>query len=153
MFGPTSRWFRLATAKRRCSRHSGGVRRHQSMDIQQEAKELQRQLAMVDLVTRPSRPSGGYEFLVIKLGDLKIKMYLEKGHNKPHVHVDYGSKNHVASYSIDPTERLVGNLSSKYEKTIVSWIEARQAALLELWKVTQRGEDNSALVANLAGDA
>jgi hypothetical protein len=27
-FCPTSRWFRLATAKRRCSRHSGGVSSH-----------------------------------------------------------------------------------------------------------------------------
>lgn len=123
------------------------------MDIQKEARELQRQLAMVDLMSKPSRPGGGNEFLVIKLGDLKIKMYLEKGHGKPHVHVDYGGRNHVASYSIDPTERLVGNLSSKYERTIVGWIETRQAELLELWRVTQRGEDNSALVANLAGDA
>jgi hypothetical protein len=29
--GPTSRWFRLATAKRRCSRHSGGVMREGPM--------------------------------------------------------------------------------------------------------------------------
>jgi hypothetical protein len=27
----TSRWFRLATARRRCSRHSGGVRPHEQM--------------------------------------------------------------------------------------------------------------------------
>ena len=36
--GITSRWFRLAPAKRRCSRHSGGVR-HQN---QSRAKVLER---------------------------------------------------------------------------------------------------------------
>jgi hypothetical protein len=123
------------------------------MNIEQEVRELQRQLAMVDSLATPSKPSRGQAFLVLKLGELKIKMYLEKGHNKPHVHVDYGGKNHAASYSIDPTGRIAGNLNGKYERTVVRWIEERREALLELWAVTQRGEDNSRLVAALAGDA
>lgn len=123
-----------------------------STDFTQDAKELQRQLAMVDLRHRPARPGGGSEFLVLKLGKLKIKMYLETGHQNPHVHVDYGNENHVASYSIDPTSRLAGNLEAKYEKTVLLWIEQRREALLGLWQATQRGQDNTALIAALAGD-
>ena len=36
----TSRWFRLATAKRRCSRHSGGVRSHRDKDEHRVASIL-----------------------------------------------------------------------------------------------------------------
>jgi hypothetical protein len=122
------------------------------MDFEQEAKGLQRQLAMIDLLTRPSQPGGGREFLVLKRGALKIKMYLEKGHQQPHVHVDYGSEKHAASYSIDPAKRLAGNLNAKYERSVLGWIEERREPLLELWNVTQRGEDASRLVAALSGD-
>jgi Domain of unknown function (DUF4160) len=125
------------------------------MDFDAAVRELQRELATIDLLTRPSRPGRQHfpEFLVLKLGDLKVKMYQEPGHALPHVHVDYGRKNHVASYSIDPTERLVGNLDRKYERVIVNWISERKAELLRLWSVAQAGENATALLVALAGDA
>lgn len=126
-----------------------------TMDFEAEAKELQRQLATVDLLTRPVRGGrqNSLELLLLKRGELKVKMYQEPGHALPHVHIDYGRKNHVASYSIDPAERLVGNLDKKYERVIAEWIDARKTVLLELWRTTQAGGDASALIVALAGDA
>jgi hypothetical protein len=66
------------------------------MDFDAAVRELQRGLATIDLLTRPPRRGRQHvtEFLVLKLGDLKVKMYQEPGHALPHVHVDYGPKNH-----------------------------------------------------------
>ena len=124
------------------------------MNLDQEVIELQRQLATIDLLSRPSRPTrpGWTEFLVLKRGDLKVKMYQEPGHALPHVHVDYGGRNHVASYSIDPTELLAGNLDRKYERTVTEWISARRPQLLDVWRAAQLGGETRELIVALAGD-
>lgn len=125
------------------------------MNLEQEAAELQRQLATIDLLSTPSRPSrsGWTEFLVLKRGNLKVKMYQEPGHGLPHIHVDYGKQNHVASYSIDPIERLAGNLDSKYERAVTEWIASRKSQLLDVWRAAQLGQEARELVVALAGDA
>ncbi len=125
------------------------------MNLEQEAAELQRQLATVDLLSARSRPSrsGWAEFLVLKRGDLKVKMYQEPGHALPHVHVDYGKMNHVASYSIDPIKRLAGNLDRKYEQTVTEWIAARKPQLLDVWRAAQLGQETRELIVALDGDA
>jgi hypothetical protein len=125
------------------------------MNLEQESAELQRLLATVDLLSAPSRPrsSGWTEFLVLKRDDLKVKMYQEPGHALPHVHVDYGKKNHVASYSIDPIERLAGNLDRKYERAVTEWIATRKPQLLDLWRAAQLGQDARELIVALAGYA
>ncbi|MCW5642070.1 MAG: DUF4160 domain-containing protein [Rhodoferax sp.] len=125
------------------------------MDLEREALELQRQLATVDLLTRPSRGArlDSYELLLLKRGELKVKMYQEPGHALPHVHIDYGAKNHVASYSIDPTERLAGNLDKKYERTATEWISGHRVQLIELWRTVQSGAETKNLLVALAGDA
>ena len=71
---------------------------------------LQDAFTHVDLLTRPASRPGLTEFLVIKKQNLKIKMYQEQGHPEPHVHIDYGCHNHVASFSVSDGERLCGNL-------------------------------------------
>ena len=125
------------------------------MNFEEEVAELQRKLAEADLLSMPSRPgrAGRTEFLVIKLGDLKVKMYQEPGHALPHVHVDYGKRHHVASYSIDPTERLVGSLGREYERAITEWIHARRPQLLDVWQAAQLGEETKELIVALAGEA
>jgi hypothetical protein len=125
------------------------------MNLEQEVAELQRQLATVDLFSAPSRPSrsGWMELLVLKLGDLKVKIYQETGHALPHVHVDYGKHNHVASYSIDPIERLAGNLDRKYERAVTEWIASRRPQLLDVWRAAQLGQEPRELIVALAGDA
>ena len=101
------------------------------MNFLAEAEELQKSMAEVDLYSRPS--CGGMEFLVLKLNNLKIKMYQEKGHQSPHVHIDYGKQTHTASYSINTGELLVGSMNRKYDKRIKEWVVNNQTKLDLLW--------------------
>lgn len=103
-------------------------------------EQLQDDLAQVDLFTRQSTRSGFLDFLVIKKQDLKVKMYQETGHSEPHVHIDYGNDNHVASFSISDGRRLCGNLDRKYERTIVTWIAENREDLYHLWSAAQVGK-------------
>jgi hypothetical protein len=122
-----------------------------SVDLQ----ELQRSLATVDLSTEP-RPTGRVEIfkvLVLRLQHLKVKMYQEMGHKTPHLHVDYGTERHMASYAIEDGARLAGELDSKYDRTIAAWIAERRAQLLDTWNALQQGEDASVLIGELRGDA
>jgi hypothetical protein len=122
------------------------------MSLKKAARELQHKFAMMDLLTRPSRGGGYTEFLVIKLLAMKIKMYQEQGpHKEPHVHIDYGENNHVASYSIQSGCRIIGDLDRKYEKIVKSWIAENNEALAELWSAAQAGKDTETLVASLRG--
>jgi hypothetical protein len=99
------------------------------MELKEELESLQNRLAQIDLLTRPSsRPSSGFtELLLVKLQDLKIKIYQERGHALPHVHIDYGKTHHIASFSISPAERIEGSLSKKYDKNnCLDFCEARR---------------------------
>ena len=124
--------------------------------FESEVAELQRQLAQVDMLTSTARrrdEDALLEFLFLKRGDLKLKMYQEPGHNLPHIHIDYGRENHVASYAIDPVVSLVGTLDRKYDRTVTEWILSRKERLLNLWEVVQAGGEALPLVVELAGDA
>lgn len=50
------------------------------------------------------------EIILAKRKDIRIKIYQEKGHHLPHIHIDYEKKLHFASYSMETGKRLVGNL-------------------------------------------
>lgn len=125
------------------------------MELENEVAELQRQLAQVDLLTSTTRrrDESTFELLLLKRGNLKLKMYQETGHNLPHIHIDYGRINHVATYAIDPVARLAGALDRKYDRTVTEWISSRKERLLNLWATVQAGGEASSLVAELAGDA
>lgn len=125
------------------------------MKLTEDAKELQRALAQIDLVSATSRQGKTLllEYLLVKLGPLKVKMYQEPGHKLPHIHIDYGRENHTASYSVNPAVRLVGTLDRKYDSSVIEWINPRKEKLLELWTVFQSGDEPSSLVASLDGDA
>lgn len=125
------------------------------MEIATDLEELQRQLAQVDMLTTATRSSrnGDFSFLLLKRGDLKFKMYQEPGHNLPHIHIDYGRQNHVASYCIDPTGRLAGTLDRKYDQFVTEWISSRKEKLLETWALLQAGSGPAPLVFELTGDA
>ena len=125
------------------------------MELTSELEALQNQLTQVDLITTPSRSSraGDISFLLLKRGDLKFKMYQEPGHGLPHIHIDYGRQNHVASYRIDPPSRLIGNLDGKYDRSVLDWISLRKEKLLETWALVQAGGDPAPLAIELVGDA
>jgi hypothetical protein len=113
---------------------------------------LQGRLAQVDLiVSNRSGNSRFIEFLVVKRQRLKIKMYQELGHKLPHIHIDYGKEHHVASYSIQPAERIEGDLDRVYDREIKDWIEKNRAKILELWERAQSGKAVTALVQELQG--
>ncbi len=125
------------------------------MELESEVSKLQRQLAQVDLLTGTTRQRNKdvFELLLLKRGNLKFKMYQESGHGLPHIHIDYGRENHVASYAIDPAARLVGTLDRKYDRTVTEWVSSHKEKLLNLWVVVQAGSEASNLVIELAGDA
>ena len=102
--------------------------------------------------TTPSRPGVAYG-MVVRIGPLKTKMYQEKGHQLPHLHVDYGRINHVASYSIDPASVLEGALPSKHHGAVIYWIRRNKETLLELWETMQSGGTGNELVADLRDKA
>jgi Domain of unknown function (DUF4160) len=113
---------------------------------------LQNDLAMVDMRTRPQRKKqfGLLEALLIKKDQIKLKMYQEKGHARPHFHVDYGSQNHAASYAIDTGERLDGVLDRKYDKAVGSWAESNRQQLLNVWDAMQAGKPEQSFIASLS---
>jgi Domain of unknown function (DUF4160) len=123
------------------------------MLLEPELTELQQQLAQVDLLTEPGRRAQGefIKVLVVKLRNVKIKMYQETGHQIPHVHVDYGRDHHVASYSIAETRRLAGTLETKYDREVVAWITKHRTKLLEVWGTAQAGENPGPLIAEISG--
>ena len=86
------------------------------MSIENKIESLQKDLSLVDLLSKRSSGSGSNEFLVMKLQDMKLKMYQEKRHSSPHLHIDYGKNKHAASYAIHSGERLAGSLERKYDK-------------------------------------
>jgi hypothetical protein len=123
------------------------------MSLTDLAPKLQNDLGLVDLITEPLRSGrGSMEFLVIKLDRLKIKIYQEKGHSLPHIHVDYGKQHHAASFSIDPPKRIEGQLDGKYDRPVQKWLTCNKDALIALWSALQAGESPDALVAELQGD-
>ncbi|MCK8133285.1 MULTISPECIES: DUF4160 domain-containing protein [Pseudoalteromonas] len=83
---------------------------------------------------------------------MKIKIYQEKGHHLPHIHIDYGRQQHAASYAIETGERIEGNLPRKYDNDVSNWLEQNRDKVLEIWQSLQAGMPHEPLLAGLAGD-
>jgi hypothetical protein len=123
------------------------------MDLKLELAELQRELAQIDRLTvvRLIAELGLSGCLLLRLQNLKIKMYLETAHQTPHLHVDYGREHHAASYSIQTAQRLAGDLDRKYDRIVAEWITKKREQLLKAWAATQAGEDPRDIVAEISG--
>ncbi|MGJ7462075.1 DUF4160 domain-containing protein [Halomonas sp. MA07-2] len=124
------------------------------MSLDEEFDELQRLFAQKDLLTEPRRPAGNgfMEVLLAKRKNMKIKIYQERGHSLPHIHIDYGRQHHAASYAIESGERIEGNLSKKYDSDVSSWLERNREKLLKIWNALQAGTPHEPLMAELSGD-
>lgn len=124
------------------------------MSLEEEFEELQRLFAQKDLLTEPRRSSrsGFMEILLVKRKNMKIKIYQEKGHHLPHIHIDYGRQQHAASYAIETGERIEGDLSKKYDNDVSNWLEQNRDKVLEIWNSLQAGMPHEPLLAELAGD-
>lgn len=123
------------------------------MSLEDEFSELQRLLAQKDLITEQRKGSGSefIELLLARRKKLKYRMYQERGHSIPHIHIDYGHMNHVASYSVETGERLEGNLPTKYDKDVSSWLSTNKEKLVEIWESLQDGGEPSAIIGELQG--
>jgi Domain of unknown function (DUF4160) len=118
------------------------------------AKQLQSKLASAQPRVGDRRPSKGFNaYLLRKVERIKLKMYQEKGHACPHLHVDYGAEHHCASFAIDPPRRLSGKLPAREEATVLAWIASNKRNLLSAWKGFQDGEPNASLLAELRSGA
>jgi hypothetical protein len=115
------------------------------MPLKKSVANLRYRLGIVDLIARPSRADpGSMEFLVVELKRIRLKIRMDgnKNHARAHIHVEYGTDFHAASYAVDTGERLAGRLSSKYDDEIAEWIEKRRPKLLTLWaKAREHGQD------------
>jgi hypothetical protein len=124
-------------------------------ELKEEVSKLQRQLAQIEALTKPSNWSSGglIELKLVKLQCIKIKMYQEPSHSLPHVHIDYGRHYHVSSFAINnPSSRIEGSLPLKYDKVIIDWISVNHEKLLRIWDCMQSGVDPRDFIVELKGD-
>lgn len=91
----------------------------------------------------------GAPLMLKRLLAMRIRIDGDKTHGRPHVHIDYGSNFHKASYAIDNGERLAGGLDRKYDKAARKWIKKNRKQLLKAWKAITGGRDATKLVARL----
>ena len=122
------------------------------MKLTAELKSLQERLARLDLLDEQQGQSSDYlGFIVRKLGEIKLRMYQEKKHRKPHLHIDYKKQLHAASFSIKPAHRLIGSVTKRHDKIIIEWIDNHHEKLLEIWEKLQAGELSRDFVESLKG--
>ena len=123
------------------------------MNLDEEFYELQRLFAQKDLLTEKRRSSGGgfMEILLVKRQNMKIKIYQEKGHQLPHIHIDYGKQSHAASYAIQSGDRIESDLPKKYDSDVSSWLGRNRDKILEIWNALQAGAPYEPLIAELTG--
>lgn len=86
------------------------------------------------------------EQLLLKKGEIKLKMYQEKGHGKPHFHVDYGQDIHTASYAIETGERIEGSLHRKYDRVVREWTAKNREKLMNVWNALQKGQPEQGFI-------
>lgn len=112
---------------------------------------LQDDLAVIDMLSKKpaNSRSGLLEILLKKHEQIKLKMYQEPGHARPHFHVDYGPSNHSASFAVDTGQRIEGSLPSKYDKSIANWTAKNRSAILSAWNELQSGNTGATFIQSL----
>ncbi|MGE3491562.1 MAG: DUF4160 domain-containing protein [Vicinamibacterales bacterium] len=121
-----------------------------------ELRLLQYELAQVDLFfplsKRPANDLNRIELTLARLQNLKLKMYKEKKHSTPHIHIDYGREPHFASFQIDPPRLLAGNLDRAHTAKIVEWLTPRTELLKQTWMTLQSGQSVADFIIELRED-
>lgn len=77
-------------------------------------------------------------FQDLKRPVLKVYIYKEPNHNRPHVHIYYGKQQQI-SVCIKTQESLAGQMNSKYLNVIKTWIQRHSNELLTIWSDVQIG--------------
>lgn len=92
---------------------------------------LQDDMATIDML----RKIGGEDrigLLLKELRLLRIRMDGNQNHERPHLHIDYHRRRHLASYAIDDGTLLAGD--DQYGRKIRPWIETNRELLIEAWR-------------------
>lgn len=109
--------------------------------LQKETEELKSSIELIELLSDQYKSGKSLllEHLIKKFVNVKVKMYQEH-HNLPHVHINIGSDNHIASIAIDNQAILAGSIEKKYEKEVLNWVKKNKENLLIVWNNMQQGE-------------
>jgi predicted RNA binding protein YcfA (HicA-like mRNA interferase family)/predicted RNase H-like HicB family nuclease len=94
--------------------------------------------------------------LVGSLQNISIRICPKEGHHPmPHIHIDYGKNRHVASFSIETGERIIGDktLPYRYDKDIKGWLSKHEDLLLKIWREWKAGGNPAPFIAELRGNA
>lgn len=70
---------------------------------------------------------------------LKIYIYKEPNHNRPHVHVYFGNEEQI-SICIKTREYLAGRMNAKFLKHINLWVTENEGQLIQVWNEIQLGK-------------
>jgi hypothetical protein len=117
--------------------------------IEEELKALQYKLADIDFWD--AGDPNIVRLIVFELAEMNVRMDGNKNHKRPHIHIEYGTDPHAASYAIDTGQRLAGRLKSKHDRAVREWIGECKPKLLEIWNTTQAGKDPHPLIWALRG--
>ena len=98
-----------------------------------DASELQHFLSWADVYFYGEDHPGGRRYILARRDPLRIRMYKETQHARPHIHIDYGKERHIASYALDTGVRLAGDLDRRYDKAISAWIARVKERLFNIW--------------------
>jgi len=116
--------------------------------MEEQGLALQKDLAMVDMLSAPSRGGGDMQFLLLRLQRLALRMEPDQ-HARAHIHIDYGPLRHTASFAVDTGERLAGKLPLKYDKKVASWIDRNRPVLQSAWDDVKAGKAPRATLVDL----
>jgi len=105
-------------------------------------KDLKRELVIATLTGSYQTREQVYQDQ--KHPRLRVYIYKENNHKKPHVHV-YWNGDEAVSLCIKTQETLAGEMDSKFLKIVIKWILANELALLEAWEAIQQGRKPEAL--------
>jgi hypothetical protein len=116
-------------------------------------EQLQKNLAIVDsgIYISGCKNITVQGVQLIKLDSIKIKMYKENNHNKPHIHIDYKNNNHVASFELYSGDILSGNIDNKYSKIIKNWILENNESLVSIWNALKNSQEHDVYIKTLIG--
>jgi hypothetical protein len=70
--------------------------------------------------------------------ELKVYMYKEPNHMRPHVHIYFGNELET-SVCVKTREILAGEMNAKFLKPLASWVAEHESDLIRAWSEIQQG--------------
>lgn len=110
-------------------------------------QQLRRDLILATIVGTPQRRE--LVFQDQRRPELKVYIYKEPNHKRPHVHIYFGNEE-AASICIGTREILAGTVRGKILKELKSWVSNHEADLEHVWGEIQQGKKPELLWAQIA---